>query len=402
MNFENGKGHLNITPFGELETARSTGRDGFKPTWGASIRRYDITTTGSGAAIAETGGEIRMQSGTATSNVVILQTKRRGQYVSGSQCKVGLGIRIPEDPTGTQDILWGYYDSQNGFHFGKDATGTYVAYVKDGTTTRVYQSNWNIDTLDGDGPSGLTLDLIKGYITGISFVWYGYGPIEYYFNMAVTGLSVIKKIVVHRIKFDNQVSITDPNQPLRFEVRNGASSSTDISLYVGGHQVELIGGDIAPVTRKNAELLTNYTTATDTNWQPIIAIRKKATFNDRSNSVNVRITSYLVAGDGEMETRLTWGATTSNLSWGAPTGVTAGETAVETKVTGGTALTTSADGEPFDYGYIDGSNRADGVINTDLVSSLGSTDQVVLWIRRLSASGAIVIKHAHLEILEQW
>jgi hypothetical protein len=153
-------------------------------------------------------------------------------------------------------------------------------------------------------------------------------------------------------------------------------------------------------------VLSSYTTAADTNWQPIIAIRKTANFNGRTNSVNIELNSYEVAATGNMELRVTVGGTTSNLTWATPTGRTLAETAVESKITTiGTALAASSDGEPTQYSYViangTGSNTR-GIAQSSAEFVLGQTTEVILWIRRTSGSGVIVINHAHITWTGDW
>lgn len=398
-------GNTYNTPFNELTVTSRDSQMNFKPTWGVSSFRYSTTETGTGASVAESGGEFLLQSGTDTSSVASIETNQRGQYKAGSVAEAGIGVRYPTAPTGTQYMKWGYSDFTNsGFYFGEDATGKFVAYITGGSETKIYQSSWNGDVADGTGVSGLTLDYSKGVITHVDFTWYGYGAIEYSVYIYNTKTQRIQKVVLHTIKKDNSASIIDPNQPLKFEVGNGASSTTNLSLYIGGHQFSVYDGGFISQKRILSELLTNYTTALNTDWQPILAFRKKSTFNGRPNSVNVRLEHIEVDADGEIEVRTTYGGTTSNLSWGAPTDISASETAVETKVTtSGTALTASATGTPLDYGFVSGAgNKQATSFDDDVVFTVSSTDEVILWIRRLSATGAIIIKHAHLTWQEEW
>ena len=333
------QGSFNATRFNETLTAERSSQFNFKPTWGLSTLRYTTSATGSGATSGETGGEFRLQSGTANNGVATVQTNQRGQYQAGAMGQAGIGVRIPTLPLTTAYCEWGYTDFTNGFYFGVDGTGKYVAYVTGGSVTKTYQSSWNIDKLDGTGNSGYTLDLADGHVTQIDFTWYGYGDIEYSYYIGNPVTNKIEKVVCHRTRIDDSASIVDPNQPLTFRSGNGASTTTNLSLYIGGHQFSTLSGNSVPQKRQAGEILTSYTTATDTNWQPIIAIRKKADLNSRTNSVLAYLNSFAVTADSDMEIRVTIGGTTSNGTWGTPTGWTATETALETKVTvAGTVL----------------------------------------------------------------
>ena len=398
-----------VDPFGSQKITGQVSVINYKPTWGATDIRYDIIETGTGAAANETGGEFRLQSGTVANNIAQMTTVERGQYQAGSQARVGVGVRVPTAPTSTADMQWGYFDDGNGFFYGRDSVGMYVARRSSGVDEKIYQSSWNVDTLDGAGGagnvSGLTIDLSAGVISQIEFTWYGYGVIEYSYILYNPSTQVYKRYICHKIKITGSPSIVDPNQPLRFRCVNGASNTTNYSLYIGGHQFEYFNGVERPQTRRVSQLLTNYTTVANTSWQPIIAVRPKATHgpSGRENSVVVRVNDYTVSADGEIETRLTYNGTTSNLTWATPTGWTASESAAEVKVTGGTALAASADGVPIDYSFVDGSRSETKTIsNIRQQLSLGLSREAIIWVRRLSAAGGIVIKSAHVTWSEEW
>lgn len=193
--------------------------------------RYTVSTVGTGGSVQETNGEFKLQSGTTANGLAVLSTNQRGQYYAGSMGQAGIGVRIPTLPTGTAFAEWGYTDGNNGFLFGVDATGKYVAYVTgSGVTTKTYQPAWNIDTLDGAGNSGMTIDLAEGHVSQIDFTWYGYGDIEYSYYISNATTFKIEKVPFHRTKIDGSASIADPNQPLTFRVGNGASNTTNLAF----------------------------------------------------------------------------------------------------------------------------------------------------------------------------
>ena len=188
---------FNTTRFNETLTAFKTSQFNFKPTWGVSTLRYLSTNSGTGATSGETAGEFRLQSGTTNNGLATIQTNQRGQYRAGAMGQAGIGVRIPTLPLTTAFCEWGYTDFTNGFYFGVDGTGKYVAYVTGGVVTKTYQSEWNIDKLDGTGNSGYTLDLAEGHISQIDFTWYGYGDIEYSYYIGNPTTNKIEKVVCH-------------------------------------------------------------------------------------------------------------------------------------------------------------------------------------------------------------
>lgn len=395
----------NNNRFDETVTSIRTSQMNYKPTWGISTLRYAIVNTGAGAASSELNGEFKLESGTANNGIASIRTLQRGQYQAGTIGQSGIGVRIPVNPTSTAYMEWGYTDfANNGFYLGVDVNGKYIAYISGGNSIKIYQQDWNEDKLDGKGKSGLVLNYSEGVVSQIDFVWYGYGDIDFIFYPFNPKTGNIEKVVTHHLKISNSASIIDPNQPLMFRTSNGASGTTNTVLYIGGHQFSVLDGNSIPKTRSVAQLVTNFTTDTSTNWQPLIAVRKKATFNGRVNSVNALVKSFVVAANDEMEVRITAGGTTSNLAWATPTGWTSTEAACETKfASGGAPLTASVDGNPFIYDYVNSLGKSSTNITSDSAEfELGESLEVILWIRRLTAVGAMIVKHANLEWEEEW
>jgi hypothetical protein len=385
-----------ITTFDESLVALRHSFLNYKPTWGISEIRYDTEITGTGAAADEVNGEFLLSTGTTANNIVRVCTKEIGQYFAGSEGQFGTGLRIPTLPTTTQFAEWGYDSAENGFGFGVDSTGTFIYSRDNSVQTKVYQASWNRNTLIG------TLDLSKGNIYQIDFTWYGYGDIRFYI-LVNDGTSMIRTLV-HRLKIDNQASIVDPNQPIRFYTSNGIASTSNFDVYVGGHHYSVIGGENVCSIRSVNSLLTLYTTATNTNWQPVLAVRKKATFRGRPNSINIKVSGFLLSADGDLQVRLTKNGITSNLAWTTPLDWPSTETACEVKTTsGGTPLTTSASGFPLDYALLSGTNnQTNSNVATKNNIVLGEDTEIILWVRRYSAAGAIVVNSAVIEWTECW
>lgn len=396
-----------IDPFGSQIVALPISSINYKPTWGVSELRYKKTEIGTGASATETGGEFKLSPGTTTGNLAQIRTLKRGQYWSGAQARAGAGVRIPAAPGSTAVMRWGYFDDDNGFMFGRDATGVFVMRRSGGVdASPVYQSSWNFDKMDGTGKSGLTLDLAKGIICQIDFTWYAYGIIVFQFLIFDPKELTFKKYPAHVMKVDNSVSIIDPNQPITFSVENGASNTTNYDLYIGGHQFEHFAGNDNAPQREVAELISNFTMADNSSWQPIISVRSSATFgpSGRPNSVLSRVVGYLVAADAQVETRMTYGGVTSSMTYGAPTGWTSAEAAVETKVSlrdGVTRLAASTDGFPSNYGFVSSTNQANRPIKKDAQLILSGDKEAILWVRRIGTTGTPKILHANLAIEEE-
>lgn len=115
----------------------------------------------------------------------------------------------------------GYFDDQNGL-FARSHNGVaqfvkrsyYTGSVVD---TAVNQADWNIDTFDGNGPSGITLDPTKAQILFIDFEWLGVGRVR--MGWVVDG----KIYYCHEFLHSNVVAgvyMSTPNLPIRYEIAN--------------------------------------------------------------------------------------------------------------------------------------------------------------------------------------
>lgn len=120
----------------------------------------------------------------------------------------------------------GQFNANNGL-FLKDDGGTYKfvrrTYVTGSPVdNEVAQSSWNLDTMDGTGPSGITLDFTKTQILVIDYEWLGVGRARLGFN--VDGVTYY----AHEFKNANnldEVYMSTPNLPLRFEIDNDGTGA---------------------------------------------------------------------------------------------------------------------------------------------------------------------------------
>lgn len=103
---------------------------------------------------------------------------------------------------------------------GITASGIKANLVRD---TRIKQSQFNYDTIDGTGPSGFSVDLNKMQMIGIQFSWYGAGFIDYMIRGGDGNW-----ITVHRLKnnnVNNEAYMRSGNLPVRYSIENDGASS---------------------------------------------------------------------------------------------------------------------------------------------------------------------------------
>jgi len=88
----------------------------------------------------------------------------------------------------------------------------------------VPQESWNIDALNGSGPSGYNLDVTKMQMIGMQWTWYGAGFIDFMLRGPQGDY-----VFAHRFRNSNvntEAYMRTGNQPVRYEVINEGAKST--------------------------------------------------------------------------------------------------------------------------------------------------------------------------------
>lgn len=145
--------------------------------------------------------------------------------------------------------------------------------------TRIKQSDFNIDKLDGTGPSGFTIDTGKMHMLGIQYTWYGAGFVDF---MVRGGDG--NWIYAHRIKNNNvntEAHMRSGNLPVRYSVENdgantyltadpgsgGTTLSVNDTTYFPSAGTLYIDNEIISYTGKTSTSFTGCTrAATLTQW----------------------------------------------------------------------------------------------------------------------------------------
>lgn len=374
--------------FGEQRVVERTPVIELNSSYGLSNLRDIKTVVGTGTATA-TAGEIKLSTGISASAIVKVASAERGRYMPGAAGQAGIGIRIPAAPTGEQVIRWGLFDDSNGYYWGMDATGMFVARLNNGTESKTYQTAWNIDVLDGTGISGLTMSATAGQIYHIDFTWYGYGAVEFAVIMRdVTNGQ--QNVPVHRIIVDGTTSVQTPNLPITVDADNNATASS-LDVFLGGRQYSIIG-KYKPEFRVSSDYRTSSTV--NTTVKHYVSMRRKTGFEDRS----VKVDGWTIVPQTQnMIVELRLNPTITSGTYAALTNHTASETALESDKQANTV----SGGEVLYTDIVPAGSRVsfDATTVQGLGLEIPSTQAVALCMRTISGSGAADVV---LRLREEW
>lgn len=307
-------------------------------------------------------------------NRVVRQSKAYWRYQPGfSQLVKMTGVlAYSGTPTGTAVARIGYYDDNNGLFFGRNATGYHVCIrtdtsgsVSDANLT--YQSAWNLDKMDGTGPSGVTIDFTKEQYFVIDFLWHGIGRVRWGFQQ--NGIIYY----VHQYVAANVLAtpyMRTPNLPVRYEVYNVGGTGSVVALLAGCPSVSSEGGESFPpeysfnVGTKGVTSASLPNTATLT---PLFSIRLVDTFGGKTYRGHIHPSSInLLTKTNDIYWELIYNATLTGATWA--NSVDATYSGVEydlaaTALTGGVAISSGYGAA----GQGSSSNLVTNNVNTNII-----------------------------------
>jgi len=100
---------------------------------------------------------------------------------------------------------------------------TEFAVVSKTNETRWEQSEWNLDKMDGTGPSGFSLDLTKMQMFYIDYSWYGAGYIRWGLRGANGDVTYVHKIANNNV--NNEAYMRSGNLTARYEINTIAPTT---------------------------------------------------------------------------------------------------------------------------------------------------------------------------------
>ena len=190
------------------------------------------TSTASYGFVSNTSS-VDLTVDTTSSAKVIRETKKVFSYQPGKSLQV-LVTFVMNSSKNNLIQRAGYFGTDNGVFL--QLNGSVVSLVKRSKVTGsivdtlVNQSDWNIDPLDGTGPSLLTLNLDNPQILFFDVEWLGVGSIRAGF--------VINGQLIHCHSFHHANLNASPKGaymqtaclPIRFEIENAGSTSSNSTL----------------------------------------------------------------------------------------------------------------------------------------------------------------------------
>jgi hypothetical protein len=308
-----------------------------------------VVGTGSTVGFVTAQGLINIGIGTTAGCSVIRETTKVFAYQPGKSLLVlNTFVMNPKKVNLRQRV--GYFDADNGMYLELDGDTLYFVErsLSLGTTTRVAQEYWNIDKLDGTGPSGITLNTSKAHILWMDIEWLGVGSVR--IGFVIDG-AFIHCHTFHHANIIESTYITTASLPLRYEIANtGITTSTSNLKQICSSVISEGGYNLHGIQQAVGIAITSPRTLTNAGtFYPIVSIRLKTSPNNLDAIAILTALSAMPIATGSYNWQIRVSGTTAGGDWVSA----GGDSSVNYNITG----TSYTGGRTLASGFFTASNQ---------------------------------------------
>lgn len=211
--------------FGRLRVTEPTTLFDSKNIYSKNVFLFDEVLSGTATANFSAFDSCVDLQTTASGDYAIRQSRMRFNYQPGKSMQyMFTGLFAPQaniiKRVGCfQSLTAAPYEPSDGIFMEVTSSGPAFRVVKTQGTYHTHyapQSAWNVDRLDGTGPSGINLDFTKAVLFTIDYEWLSVGRVR--FGFYIEGKCYYAHYNGHRGELTSPY-MTYSNQPIRYEIR---------------------------------------------------------------------------------------------------------------------------------------------------------------------------------------
>lgn len=250
-------------------------------------------STDNGATIAHDANAsvVNMNLATTSGSKAVMETTKVFPYQPGKALEIFATFTMDSPQTNLRQRV-GYFGTDNGVFLEQDGSDVYLVLRSKSSgsvvETKVAQADWNTDTLDGNGPSDITLDLTKSQILFIDIEWLGVGTVRAGF--VINGAFIFAH-KFHHANLGTSTYMTTAALPVRYEAEaTDTLASTAQMKHICSTVVS--SGGFAPGGRsfQYGRGLTYYTASTAGTYYHLVSLKLNSARLDDiviPNNINV-------------------------------------------------------------------------------------------------------------------
>lgn len=334
-----------LDPFGWVRTGERKVAFEYSGRYDQGLLLWEHSLSGTGAIThnALTGGNSLSTGGTASGAKAIRQSHEYHLYLPGRGRLAVIGF-IFGTATSNLRRRVGLFDNDNGAFLEQTASGLSMVTRSNVTgsivDTAVAQASWNIDKLDGTGPSGVTINAATANAVVIDNV--GYNGAKIRFGFIIDG-RIIYAHEVNNLNTISSLAIGSFDLPVRYEIENtGVTAGTNTMTASSCVVYDEDGGSLEIGYQFTAN--NGITAKSITTRAPVLSIQPKATFNSITSRAHVHLKAiHLLVKTNDILFEIVRGGTLTGAAF-----TSAGSNSVTNYDTTATAIT---GGDILDSGY---------------------------------------------------
>jgi hypothetical protein len=254
------------------------------------------TSTSASAQFIQAQGLIELRVDALSGSKIYRETTKVFSYQPGKSLQIMNSFSFNQAKSNLRQRT-GYFGNDNGIYLELDDSTLYMVErsITSGSvvSNRISQSQWNVDRLDGTGPSGIILDITKSQILFVDIEWLGLGTVR-------TGFIINGQFIpchyFHHANVIDVTYITTASLPLRYEIENKAATASPSKLKQvcstviseGGYELRGLQQSVGTLITAPKSLVTAGT------YYPVITIRLRPS---RLDAI-VILTAISLMGDG--------------------------------------------------------------------------------------------------------
>ena len=299
---------MNMDAFGRLRVSNPNILLENQHQYNTSPLLWDQALVGGGTVtFLPNESSVQLNVGTASGDKVTRQTHEYFRYQPGRSQFIMVTALFGPSKTNVRSRI-GYHDDNNGMYFERISTGVSVN-IRSFTSgavvnTSVPQASWNVDPLNGTGPSGININWDLKQLFFIDFQWLGTGRVR--FGIIDNGLYYI----CHEFEFGNLLTVpytTTANLPCRVTIENLGTTATASSMKQTCISVMSEGG-VAEESGIPYSTSNGIVKKAITGRMPVLAIRLAPTFNGVVNRAHLQLLTATIITDANVFVELAYGS----------------------------------------------------------------------------------------------
>jgi hypothetical protein len=286
--------------------------------YGTNVFKWDTSTSGTGtltdpSSAGTSGATVLATGGTVSGASAVRQTRQHFRYQIGKSLFGGCSFVFGTGVTNVVKMV-GYYNQLNGVYLQQNGTTINIGVRTNASgsevDTLIPQSSWNVDQLNGSGPSGYTFNA-----NDINdFRWEFFGTIGIKFYMYCNGTFQL----IHTIQNASNNSFDAPvflNLTIRQEIYNNGTAAATSSMSVYNANLMSEGADTVFPTYDFCAG-NGITSIAVTTARPVLSIQAKTTGpNSARNYGSILPVSFWIYASGSAYIQLYINGTLTGPSW---------------------------------------------------------------------------------------